>query len=97
MTRIATLEGLPVKGYRGLVITGRCGVLDEKRGRELRERPGDEKRGYRVYPWFDPNSWDGNDIFAPEGTAFWLVTRKVKETIESAKLTNVKIRPLSII
>jgi hypothetical protein len=43
---------------------------------------------------FDKNTWDGSDIFNLENTLLNIVTPKVKEVLEKAKVTNLEILPL---
>lgn len=43
---------------------------------------------------FDVNTWNGSDIFHLEDTAINVCTRKVKEILEKAKITNLEILPL---
>ncbi|MEI6511383.1 MAG: hypothetical protein WCO25_05085 [Candidatus Uhrbacteria bacterium] len=45
--------------------------------------------------FFDKETWDGTDLFIPEGTAMVVVSEPVKLAIEKAKLTNVECNRLS--
>jgi hypothetical protein len=38
--------------------------------------------------YFDPETWDGSDIFSPEGTAHLIVTESAKLALEEARATN---------
>ena len=90
-------RGEEVPGYSGLVITGRCGPLNKDRGRELwgpHETPPGKPGPRRLFPWFDPDTWDGSDLFAPEGTAHRLITRDLMLALKRAKITNITMTPL---
>lgn len=43
---------------------------------------------------FDLSTWDGSDFFNLKDTLISACTLRVKELLESAKLTNLEIRPL---
>jgi hypothetical protein len=87
----------PIEGYVGLVVTGKCGpTLKEKRERKTKY-DAEIDNIYSVYVgfYFDPITWDGSDIFSPEGTAVIIVTEKVKTAFEQAGITNVTFTPLT--
>lgn len=84
-----------IREFDFLRVFGRCGAIDD------RLSPTVEK----VYPagifpvlkgmYFDPESWDGSDIFMPTGpTGFVLVTEKVKRALTKAKVRNIQLRGL---
>lgn len=83
--------------YHMLTVTGRCGPLDQRRTRIVR-REAPNPRGAPWYDelgaFFDPDSWDGSDVFAPEGTAIVCVTPRVAGAITRAALTNVRLTPV---
>lgn len=92
-------QGVPVTGYHGLIITGRCQsmFLDAEHSEVVYE----ELPGGR-YPYYKglhitTDSWDGTDIFtAADGKTGWVVvTEKVKELFVKAKVTNVRLYPVS--
>lgn len=73
-----------IEGYHGLKVTGKCGPPHS----ELKWMPtpvGELASNY-VGLYFDPEQWDGSDIFSPEGTLFIIVTRRVKEALERKNL-----------
>jgi hypothetical protein len=39
--------------------------------------------------FFDETSWDGSDLFQPQGTLFVLVRDSVRRALEEAKVRNV--------
>jgi hypothetical protein len=43
---------------------------------------------------FDINTWDGSDVFNLEATLLKVCTKKVKDALEAAKVTNLEIMPL---
>jgi hypothetical protein len=91
--------GERINDYQGLQILGRCGPVDAERGRQLwgHITPATEPGlppPHRWFTWFDPETWDGSDLFAPQGTAVRLITRRVAEALRKAKLTNLRIVPL---
>ncbi len=80
-----------ISGYSGLAITGRCGPLDNPRC-ERKTRPAKWPAVRAVPAWyglyFDLSTWDGSDLFMPEGTGFIFVTEPAKSALEKAKITN---------
>jgi hypothetical protein len=88
-------QGQLIPGYSGLAITGRCGKIDYTRTVVVP----------RVYPagifpigkglLFDPESWDGSDLFMPAGNVGnKLMVERVKKAFEQAKIRNVSFTPL---
>lgn len=77
-------QGDPVEGYVGLVVTGRCGAIQLGRAvRVERQYPGGMfpvQRGL----FFDEQSWDGADIFMPDGSAWILVSELAKEVLSAS-------------
>lgn len=89
-----------IDGYHGLAITGRCGPIDDSKSVETwREPRVVRKPGQRVQVWvglyFDPGTWDGSDLFVPEGTAMIIVVEAVKKALEKAKVSNVRFTRLT--
>ncbi|MCC6215312.1 MAG: hypothetical protein IT376_10610 [Polyangiaceae bacterium] len=82
-------DGIPIHGYQGLAVRGRCGPIDDSRSMKFDKiMPGG------VFPWwrglyFDPATWDGSDLFMPAGNVGWiLVVEAVKRAFEKAKVKN---------
>jgi hypothetical protein len=91
-------NGERIDGYNGLAITGRCGPIDDTRSVRVRRDPpvpGGEAYLAWVGLYFDPSTWDGSDFVLPEGTGFIIVTARVKEAIERAKVSNVRLERLT--
>lgn len=85
-------------GYRGLSITGRSGPID----RSLSERvilPPPVPEGTAMPHWkgFCPEagSWDGTDLFIPEGTMFTCVTASVRYTLVTAGVVGFRFERMS--
>jgi len=87
----------PIDGYSGLVVTGRCDPPQYDRSR-VETRIGASGKPYKVKIglYFDEATWDGSDVFTPEGTTFVFVTAKVKQALEEAKITGVNFTPLAL-
>jgi hypothetical protein len=95
------VEGLladGLAGYRGLSITGRSGPIDDG----LSERvvlppyvPGAPSMPHRKGFCPEPGSWDGSDLFVPEGTFFRCVTSSVRDALVSARLVGLGLQRMS--
>jgi hypothetical protein len=88
-----------VGGYFGLMILGRCHTmsLDVGHSRVVYE---DFPRGRAPFYqglFVSVETWDGSDIFvsADGKTAHIVVTKRVKEVLESAGVKNVRLDPIS--
>jgi hypothetical protein len=91
-------EGVPVPGYHGLSITGRCESIfvDRKRAEVVyRDLPGGRFPYYKGLH-LTTESWDGSDVFtAADGkTGHIVVTEKVRDLFAKARVTNVEISPI---
>lgn len=89
--------GRHIRGYHGLAVTGRCGPLDESRSEKaiLRPPPGGQAMPGLRGVYFDLGTWDGSDIFAPEGTTATFVVERVKTALQAIKVTNMKFDDLT--
>jgi hypothetical protein len=91
-------RGDAIEGYHCLVITGRAGSIDASRSR-IELDPPPVPRGAATYVeigmYFDPDSWDGSDIFVPQGTTAICVSERVKDAVERERITNVQFTALS--
>ena len=84
-------------GFYFLQVHGRCGPRDPSKG-----EPFQEKYPAGWFPalrglYFDPDTWDGSDIFLPERTAFKVITEPVKRALVRAKVKNVVFKRLDTI
>ncbi|MCK6501993.1 hypothetical protein L6R53_01075 [Myxococcota bacterium] len=87
-------DGVLLPGYQGLAVTGRCGGKDFSRlTREDVIRPRVMVR-YRATV-FDLERWNGHDFFAPDGTLFIFVTRRVRDALLRARLKGLELTPLT--
>lgn len=91
-------KGELIPGYHGLAVTGRCGPFDyTKSTPRICEPPVPQGRRARIWfgLCFDEKTWDGKDIFVPEGTRMKVVVEAVKEALEKAKITNIRFESLA--
>lgn len=91
-------KGEPIRGYEGLIVTGRCGAVDWSMGKYARmppRIPSSNPYDAWIGMYFDPESWDGSDLFMPEGTAYIIAVERVKTAVEQAEITNVRFKPLT--
>jgi hypothetical protein len=88
-------EELKISGYQGLSVVGRCGSISHE---DVMLEPavpeGESVEGWRGI-YFDPDSWDGSDLFSPEGTASFIVTADVKRALEAIGATNFNFTRLT--
>lgn len=82
-----------------LCVTGRCGPIDNTRSVMKRvTRVGstsfaDVRGPLPVGLFFTQSTWDGSDIFAPEGTQFIFVTARLKAFLEAEGLGGLEFVP----
>jgi len=89
--------GQPVPNYGLLIVTGRSGPIDNSRSVQadwLIHGKTTAKKAWKGL-YFEDGTWDGSDLFAPLGSAFFFATSKVKDVLEREKATNVDLEPLS--
>ena len=78
-------DGKELRGYHGFAISGRCGSTSYKE-EFVKMYSRDRRKGLI----FEPQSWDGSDIFTGEEQKLTkFVTTEVKQALESAGITNV--------
>ena len=96
--RVILGDGSELDGYEGLAVIGRCGAIDDDLSEKVMLPPpvpeGRARPGLRGL-CFPPKSWDGSDIFTPEGFAAIYVVERVKEALEEARVTNVAFERLT--
>jgi hypothetical protein len=82
-----------IEGYSIFSVTGRCGEIDYSKSKKIMIQPfspqGKPVEGIRGL-YFDPNSWDGMDIFTPNNTKLTFITEKVKNLFEKNRFTNIQ-------
>lgn len=95
---IVGTDGTERHNYAVLCVEGRSGPIDDA----LSERvtlpppiPGAPGGPGLLGLYFEPDTWDGSDVFAPEGTTLTFITQEVGRAIERLKPTNARIQQLS--
>jgi hypothetical protein len=83
--------------YCVLVATGRCGKIDNSRSVQMHKRVIGNPKGGTVWRglYFDESTWDGSDLFCPQGAAFFFVTNRFKEVLEAIPVGNIQLQALS--
>lgn len=92
------VEGITPDGHRGFVVTGRCGpIMDELSQSVIVPPPVPGGRSSRQLRGlcFQPETWDGSDVFMPESGGWVFVVEEVKDALEAAGMTNVEFRRAS--
>jgi hypothetical protein len=87
-------DGRRVPGYRGLAVTGRCGPIDADLSPVMPVPPPVPEGAtlpHRIGIRFHPETWDGSEIFIPEGTGWVIVTQPVRDALTKAKITNITL------
>jgi len=87
-----------IEGYSLLGIEGRAGKLDRTLSEKIFKEPEYPMiKGNYYYKglYFEEGTWDGSDFFILENYYGIFITKRVFETLKKAKLTNVKITPIS--
>jgi hypothetical protein len=89
-------NGDPVTGYEVLGTIGRCGPLQNDRSPKVRQlnKVGTAMMDIWLGYYFDEDTWDGSDVFRPDGTRMTLVTKRVKDLIEGMGATNITFTPI---
>ena len=82
-------KGNPILGYSGFSITGRGGEMEGASSPEWEEICRSRQRKK-----YDPNQWDGSDIFRID-PAYLVVTKKFRDILIKNKITGVECYPLS--
>jgi uncharacterized protein DUF1629 len=92
---LAGADGQRIAGFHGLSIVGRCGAIENQRSiRVPKKYPGG------VFPvwkglYFDPSTWDGSDIFMPQGKVGWVfVAKGLRDALDSANVGNIDWTPI---
>jgi uncharacterized protein DUF1629 len=87
-----------IAGCHGFQVIGRCGPLTLEHSTKVWKEPY-VPEGEGHYSWrglyFDPGTWDGNDLFIPEVGTDVLVVEPVKEALERAKVRNIEFTRLA--
>jgi hypothetical protein len=88
----------PLTGYHGLSITGRTGPIKDDLALDTMLPPlvpgGEAVAGTRGW-CFEPETWDGSDVFTPEGSAAFCVTEPVADVLRVSELTGLRLERMS--
>jgi hypothetical protein len=88
-------RGEAISGFEGLSVTGRCGKINAAMSTPIQKRmPGGFFPYFKGY-FFKPETWDGSDVFAPDGTSHIFVTRAVHDCLRDGHARNVAYQPLT--
>lgn len=89
-------NGAPIEGFVGLTVTGRCGPWNPGTARRVSAaRDGALAEAFEGVS-FDPESWDGTDVFTDPATAtFLFVTHRVKRALDEAGCAPGTLVPLA--
>lgn len=89
-------DGSEIPGYHGLYIHGRCGGIDNSRSVQVsKQLPGGVFPAWRGL-YFDPSSWDGSDLFMPEGKLGWVfATDRLRRLLQRERYSNLVFTQLS--
>ena len=97
---VVATDGSERHDYVVPCVEGRSGPIDDALSERVTLPPpvpgapgGPGLRGL----YFEPGTWDGSDVFAPEGTTLTFMTQDVARAIERLKPTNALIQQLSAI
>jgi len=91
-------DGDLIRGYHGLAVTGRSGEIDDDLSPVMvlpPHTPGGEAMPHRIGVRFWPETWDGSDVFSPEGTGFVLVTQEVRDALTAATITGIELHRIT--
>jgi hypothetical protein len=96
--RLEDENGVEVTGYHGLIVTGRCGAIDNARSVQVEKVVTGNPKGHAPVwrgLYFAEESWDGSDIFRPAATGYIFATQKVRVALDGAKVTNLSFAALA--
>lgn len=88
-------KGEQLGRYFLLCISGRCGPIDLSRGETLLKRKPHGLFSFRRGLYFDPETWEGWDIFMSEDRGYRFVTERVRASMRN--FDNVEFRPLDAV
>lgn len=88
----------PVDGYHGLSVTGRTGPIKRELGRPVLlppAAPGGNRVAGTLGWCFEPETWDGSDVFTPEGSEAFCVSTPVADALRRSELTGLRLERMS--
>lgn len=87
--------GSPVDGaFHTLSVVGRCGPIRHELSEVSEHRDGRNVRRYWRGAYFDPETWDGSDMFTPIDRGTLFVVSKVREFLRRHDLHGIRLVPL---
>ena len=93
MTYPVSIQGVRVKQeYSGLAITGRCGPIQRHNSIGSADSTGPYK--FSIGLKWDPDTWDGSDLFVPTGTTFLVATARTIDVMRKRKIKGVMAKPV---
>lgn len=95
---LTTQGGKAIDGYHGLAVRGRSGPIDGALSESIvlpPPVPGGAAEDGRRGLYFHPETWDGSDVFVPEGSGYVIVTEAVADAMRAAEVTNIDLEVLS--
>ena len=87
-------DGTVFPGYHGMSFPGRCGPIENARSTIVHEQMPGGVFPFHKGMFFDPDTWDGSDLFMPASYVGVFVTEAVKQAFEKAKVKNVRFSRL---
>ena len=57
--------------------------------------PQGEAMPHRIGLRFSPETWDGSDVFSPEGTTFVFINGSVRNTLVKTRIGNIRLQRLT--
>lgn len=75
---------IPIEGYYGLSVVGRCGPIDYSKSKIVKCVQPDIGYTFKAYKglYIGLDKWDGSDFFFPEGTQHTIVTQRVVDILK---------------
>jgi len=93
--RVIGKDGQEILGYHGFSITGKSGPPDWSRSQRVERQVRGGIWPYLKGVYIDETTWDGSDIFIPEGTGYICIMEAVHEALKPLNLTNIEFQPIS--
>jgi hypothetical protein len=88
--RLLDEDGTPIGDHAGLVVTGSSGPVDPALSTAPRDRPR-----IRIGKRFREGTWDGSDVFLPQGGGGLFVTARGRHALEQGGVRGVMFEPLA--
>lgn len=89
LVRIELKDARELNGYSWLIVDGRSGPVDD------RLSVAGEPEPWLKGMCFDPDSWDGSDLFVPRDTAAICMVERVRDQLVASGVSNVRLTRLA--